>query len=183
AEKSVGSKVQPNMGVRADYERRIPIPTQGIFATANLRLNADALAGALVVANEITVLQLGVNSVRVLRVDLCPESVTALSHPPVAVNNSRGITRARRPAEGKVILRASEDVIERRGVISRYVIELRHRQVTFEVPICAAVVAFINAAVTADQVMLVVVGIDPNLVIVNVFRFFSQAAQGPASII
>jgi hypothetical protein len=44
----VRSKVEARVQVRADDERRIPVPAQRVFAAAGLRLNADALTRGLI---------------------------------------------------------------------------------------------------------------------------------------
>src|SRR6266702_4239730 len=110
--------------MRADDERRIPVPAQGIFAASNLRLNTHALARAFVVTNNITVLQLSINCVRIFRIDLGPKAVSTLRNKPVAVDDAGSIARARRPAEGEIVLSAAVDVIERFGVVGGHIIEL-----------------------------------------------------------
>src|SRR2546421_13062891 len=103
--------------MRTDDERRIPIPAQRIFVAADLRLNAHALAGALVVANDVTGLQLGVNRVRIFRIDLGAKSVAALSYEPICVHDAGRVPRSRWTTESVIVLRATEDVIERCRVV------------------------------------------------------------------
>ena len=168
AKQSVSSKVKPSVRMRTDDEGRIPVPAQRIFAASNLRLNAYALAGALVVANQNAGLQLGVNRVRIFRINLGAKSVTTLRNPPVTVDDARRIARARWPAKRKIVLRAAEHVVERHRIVGRHIVKLRNRQVAFEIPVCAAVKTFIDAAVTADEVVIIISRINPNLVVIDV---------------
>ena len=69
--------VEARMGVRADDERRVPIPAEGRIALGGLRLDGDALAGALVEAHDAGVLAGGVNGVGILRIDARVEPVAA----------------------------------------------------------------------------------------------------------
>ena len=56
--------------MRTNDQGRIPIPAQAGLALAFLRLDADVLARAAVVADESSTLPLGVDRVRILWVDL-----------------------------------------------------------------------------------------------------------------
>ena len=60
----------------------------GALALVLLRLDADALAGALVEADEDAVLQLGVDDVRILGIDARHEAVAALRDEPVVVDDA-----------------------------------------------------------------------------------------------
>ena len=129
AKEFVGGEVKTRVRVRADDERRVPIPTQRIFAATGLRLNAHAFAGALVETHEPAVLQLGIDGVRIFRIDLTAKTVAAVGHEPVGVGDAGSAARARWTAETEVVLRAAVDVVERRRVVGRDVVELRDRQV------------------------------------------------------
>src|SRR6266850_2573495 len=169
--------------MRTDDEGRIPIPAQRIFTAARLRLDTHTLARAFVVANNITVLQLSINSVGIFGIDLGAKAVAALGNKPITVDDARRIAGARRPAECEIVLRTAIDVIEGLGVVGGHIIELGYRQISFEVPVRAAVITFINAAVAADQIMIRIVRVDPDLVIVYVLGFFPESPQGFAAII
>src|SRR5438876_4006719 len=110
--------------MRADDERRIPVPAQRIFVAADLRLNAHAFARAFVVADDVASLEFGVNRVWIFRIDLSTKTIAALCHKPISVDDARRVARARGPTESVVVLSAAENVIERRRVVSRNVIEL-----------------------------------------------------------
>src|SRR5439155_16719349 len=129
---------------------------------------AVALSGALIVAHEITGLKFSVDCIWIFRIDLRAETVAALSHPPIAVDDARSVARARWSTKREVVLRATEDVVERRRVVSGHVIELRDRQIVLEVPVRAAIPALVNSAVATNQIMICVVRIDPDFVIVYV---------------
>src|SRR5437764_7090797 len=154
--------------VRSDYERRVPIPPKWIFVAPDFRRDAMTLAAALVVADEVTVLKLSVDGVRIFRIDLRAETVAALCDPPIAVDDARSVACARWAAERKVVLRAREHVVERCRVVSRYIIQLGDRQIILKVPVRSAVPALVNAAVTTNQIMICVVRIDPDFMIVDV---------------
>src|SRR5437588_7812473 len=169
--------------MRADDEWRIPIPAQRIFVAGNLRLNTHPLARALVVANDVAGLQLGVNRVRIFGIDLGAKTVAALSYEPIGVHDAGRVARARWTTERIIVLRAAKHVIERRRVVGGDVIELGDGQVALEKPIRAAVVTLIDAAVTADQIVIVIRWVDPDFVIVDVLRSLAQPSQRAAAII
>src|SRR5258707_10924594 len=98
--------------MRADDERRIPIPAQRIFVAAGLRLNAHALARALVVAHDIAALQLGINRVWIFRIDLSAKTVAALSYEPIGVHDARGVAGARWTTERVIVLCAAKHIIQ-----------------------------------------------------------------------
>ena len=86
----------------------------------------------------------------------------------------------RRAAEAVVVLRAAVDVIERRVLADGDVVHLRGGQVGFEDPGGGAVEAFVEAAVAAHQVVIVVLRVDPDFVIVHVLvaRAAARSACG-----
>ena len=126
------------------------------------------LAAALVVADEVTVLKLSVDGVRIFRIDLRAEAVAALRVPPIAVDDARSVARARWPTKREIVLRASEHVVERRRVVGRHIVKLRDRQIVLEVPVRPAIPTLIDSAVAANQIVIVVARIDPDFVIVDV---------------
>src|SRR5882724_10805866 len=154
--------------MRTDDKRRVPIPAQRIFVAAGLRLNTHALAGAFVVAHDVAALQLGINRVWIFGIDLSAKTVATLCYEPVGVDDAGGVAGARWPAERVIVLRAAKHIVERRRVVSGDVIELRDGQVALEKPIRAAVITLIDAAVAADQIMIVIRWVDPDFVIVDV---------------
>jgi hypothetical protein len=173
AEDLVGREVDPLVGMRADEQGRIPVPAQRRFALARLRLNAHALAGAAIVANQHPVLRFRVNGIRVLGIDARLEAVAHLRDKPVGVCYAVRAAVANRPAHGGVVLRAAVNVIERRVLVHGHVIKLRNRQIALKLPVLGAVEAFIDAAVAADQIVVGIVRIDPQGVIVHVFELLA----------
>src|SRR3954467_7119337 len=107
AEQAVGGKVQARMRERADDERRIPIPTQRGLAFARLRLDAEVLSAGAVIAIQSAVLRLRIDRIRVFRIDLRPETVTTLGDEPIRIGDTAQAARARRPADGIVVLRSA----------------------------------------------------------------------------
>src|ERR1044071_5766012 len=121
--------------MRADDERRVPIPAQRVFTTANLGLNTHAFARPLVKTRKRTVLEFGINGIRIFRINLAAETITTISHEPVSIGNARSGARARRSTDAEIVLRTAVYVVKRRCVIGRHVVELRNRYIAFELPI------------------------------------------------
>ena len=178
AKKFVGSEIDAR-----DDDWRIPIPSQWIFVATNLGLNVHALAGALVKARKRSVLEFSVDGIWIFGIDLGAKSIPAQGDKPVGIGYARHIPSSRRPAHVKVVLRSAVNIVEGRGIVGGDIIDLHNWEIPFEVPIRAAIVAFVHSAVTADQVMFVVVWIDPDFVIVDMLGFLAQTAQGPATIV
>src|SRR5439155_14513468 len=97
-------EVQPRVEMRRDDEGGIPVPAQRRAALLLLWLNADLLAGPLVVTHDDAVLQLGVDRVGIVRIDVRDETVAAVRHEPVLIEDAVLRSRARRPAERVVVL-------------------------------------------------------------------------------
>ncbi len=106
----------------------------GVLAPARLRLDVDGLAGLAVEAHEAAVLRLGVDDVRVVRVDHGLEAVAAVGDEPVGVGDAVAGGGARRAAEAEVVLGAAVDVVEGLRVVDADAVELRDRQVRLEDP-------------------------------------------------
>ena len=159
--------------MRADEERRIPVPAQRRLVLARLRLNAHRLTGAAIVADQRPVLRFGVDGVRVLRIDARMKTVAALGHEPIGVADAVHAARSGGTAEGEVILGAAVHVIEGGGVIDGDIVELRDGQIREELPVGALVERFVDAAVAADEVVVGVVGIDPDFMIVHMLPAFA----------
>ena len=154
--------------MRANNERRVPIPSQRIFAPANLRLNTHPFAGTSVEARKRTVLQFSINCVRVFGIYLAAETVTAIGDKPVGIRYTGSAARARRPTKAEIVLSSSVDIVKRRCVVGGDIIELGYWQIAFELPIHAPVVTLVDATVAAHQIVVGVIRIDPDIVIVDV---------------
>ena len=74
--------------MRTDDKRRVPIPSQRILVTAHFGLNPEAFARAFVIANQVAILEFGIDRIRIFRINLSPKTVTALSNPPIAVDDA-----------------------------------------------------------------------------------------------
>src|ERR1051325_8762546 len=179
----VGGHVESRVQVRAEDERRIPVPARRIFVAAGLWLNADALARAFVEANDHAVLQRRINGIRIFRIDLRTETIAAIGDEPVGIDDARRAASARWTTKAEVVLRAAVDVVERLRVVGGDVVKLRHRKVLFEVPVLAAIVTLVNAAVATDEVMIGVRRLDPDVVIVDVLVLLPKTAQRAAAIV
>src|SRR5262249_53448422 len=71
-------EVEARALVRADEERRIPVPARGVLALLRLRLDGELLARPPVEALEDAVLRLGVDDVRVVGIGERDEAVALL---------------------------------------------------------------------------------------------------------
>src|SRR6185369_13929831 len=78
AEQAVRREIDPPRVVRRDDQRAVPVPPQRRLAGPGLRLDLHPLAGPPVEPAQPAVLVLGVHDVRVGRVYLAVEPVTAL---------------------------------------------------------------------------------------------------------
>src|SRR6185295_12882056 len=183
AEQLVGGEVEAGVRVRADDQRRVPVPAQRRLAAARLRLDEDLLAALAVVAAEAAVLRLGVDDVRVLGIHLRLEAVAALGDEPVRIADAVLVVGARRSAEAEVVLGAAVDVVERLVVVEAHAVELRDRQVALEVPARAAVPGLGEAAVAADQQVIGVGGVDPHHVVVDVLVLLAERPEGLAAVL
>src|SRR5436853_2674223 len=169
--------------MRTNDKRRIPVVSERVLAASDLGLDSHPLAGPFVESHQYSVLQFGVTGIGILRIDMGSEAVPALSDKPIRVYDARGASRTRRTSKAVVVLSAAVYIIERRGVVDGYIIELRYRQVGFEGPVGAAVKAFINASVASSQVIGRVVRIDPQRMIVYVLGFLAETAQGASAVV
>ena len=134
-----------------------------------------------VVAADAAVLRLRVNDARILRIAARLESVAAVDDEPVAGAHAPRLQRARRTAEGPVVLRAAADVVERLRVVDRHAVELRDRQVREEPPRLPFVVGLVEAAVVAEQDVLRIDGIELDRVMVDVHAVVSRSRSCPRS--
>src|SRR5262245_1784227 len=183
AEEFVGREVDARAGMRADEQRRIPVPAQGRLTLSRLRLDANALPGAAIVARQDAVLQFAVDGVGVFWIDARLEAIAAEKDKPVTVGDAVDAAIARRAADGVVVLGAAVDVVERCAFIHGDVIELRYWQVGDEPPVGGLVMALVDAAVAADEIVIGVVGVDPQAVIVHVAEFGAEVAQRFAAVV
>ena len=112
-------------------------------------------------------LRLGVDDVRVLRIDDGLEAVAAGRDVPVGVDDAVHRARARRAAE-----RCCCPACRRRRcrtasvVVERHLVELRQREVLEPRPGRAAVERLVEAAVAPADQVIGVVGVDPEHVVV-----------------
>src|SRR5205085_2641852 len=129
--------------------------------------NAHPLPSTPVETHQTPVLHGRVYGIRVLGIHARVEAIAPMRDEAIAVSNAARIPGPRGTAKAEIVLRAAIYVIEWHCVIHCDVIELRDRQVGLEYPVLSLVEAFINAAVTAHHVTAIVLGIDPDLVIVD----------------
>ena len=105
--------VDPRVRVRADDDRRVPVEPQRRLAGARLRADVDRLVALAVVAQQVALLPLEIDGVRVGRIDGDGVPVRAVGDHPVGVRDAVGVERPRRPHLAAVVLRAAVHVVER----------------------------------------------------------------------
>src|SRR5581483_11778261 len=110
------------------------------------------------------------------------EAVAALGHEPVGVGDAGDVPRPRRATEREVVLGAAVNVIEGRGVVHGHVVELRDRQIGMKAPVGAAVAAFVNAAVAADEVITRIARVNPNLMVIDVLETLAELPERLAAV-
>src|SRR3954452_10532729 len=137
--------------MRTDDERCVPIVSLRLDVFALDRIDVEPLAGQLVETHDATVLTLGVNDVRICRIDDRVKSITAVRCVPIGIHYPGLISRPCRTAQRVVVLRTPVDVVEGNIVIYVDVVELRDRQIRLELPASTAVKALVHAAVATDQ--------------------------------
>ena len=115
--------------MRADQDGRIPVKAFAFLVRGGLGLDVNPFAGNAIVADQVAFLPLGVNDVRVGRVDRWLMAVGKQRDEPVTVANPVDVVRAGRAALGAVVLRAAVNVVERRIVVNGHFVELGYRQV------------------------------------------------------
>ena len=143
AKEPVGGEIQPRVRMRADYDRRVPVPAVRNVVRSRLRLNADLLSGAPIEASEIPILVFGVDGIRVFRIDDRAESVATLRKEPILIGDAADLERPRRSADAAVVLRPAVHIIEGLGIIEGDIVELRERKVALVAPIRTAIEALI----------------------------------------
>src|SRR4029078_4625815 len=108
---------------------------------------------------DCAVLALGINEVRVAGIDTADKTVTAADVDPVLVDDTAAFTD-RRAAPRGVVLQSADDPVPLLEA-DRDVIELAECGRVDVVPVAAAIVAGIEAAVTADWHVEGVAGVCP----------------------
>src|ERR1700736_2024568 len=153
--------------MRTDGKRRIPIPPHGRVALRRLRLDAHALAGTAVEAHQTAILHRRVYRIGVFRIHPRVEAIAPVRDETIGVGDTVRVLGAGGAAEAEIVLRATVNVIERRGVVYRDIVELRDRKVCLEYPVLSLVEALIYPSVATDQLTAVVLRIDPDLMIID----------------
>ena len=115
------------MVVRADDQRRVPVPAQRRLALGFDGFDVDAAAGFAVVADQSAALRFGVDGIGICGIDARNKSIAAGGHVPIRIHDPVHVARGRRTAPTEVILRAAVHVVKRLGVIDVDVVKLQPR--------------------------------------------------------
>src|SRR5512138_2672887 len=153
--------------MNAEDQGGVPVPLVAVFALAGLGTDIHGFLAFPVIAYHATILRFGIHDVRVCRVDLRPEAIPAVGHKPVIGENTAAVRISRGTSHAVVVLRATVNVVEGKGVIHLDTVELGYREVRFELEFLSAVKGLINPAVATDKEVLCIVGIDPHGMIVH----------------
>ena len=127
-------------------------------------------------------LRLHVDRRRILGIDARLEAVAAADAVPVAGADADAVDRARRPADGAVVLRAAADVVERLRVVGGDAVVLRQRQVGEVPPRLHAVVGLVEAAVVREDDVVLVGGIEHDVVMIDVHAGHGDLRPGLAAV-
>ena len=110
--------------MRANDQGCVPIPAVGVFAFALNGLDVYAFASGFVETHQPTVLRLAIHDVWIGRIHLRLKSIATAGDVPIKVADAVRIGRARRSANGIVILRAALRVVKWLVIINRHTIKL-----------------------------------------------------------
>src|SRR5262249_40108662 len=143
-------------------ERRIPV--EPIIAAALARIlgpNHREMASLQIAAYDTAVLHLGVDDIRIAWIDAADKAIAAEDRIPIVVRGPGLAKRAARTAPAAVVLKAAINII---GLprVDADVVELAQRHVIVEIPIVAAIVADVDAAVAAQHDMPAIARIKPH---------------------
>src|SRR5437763_2292996 len=136
------------------YEnRRATIPSKILCAEFWLRLNALLLSRFHIVPNHATVRRLGVNDIRISRINCGVESVTADGDVPTTVRDSLSIPRLARTGPAVVVLKSTVHVVIRLSIIEIDCVVLCDRQVADKIHRLPAIVRHVYAAIISNNEM------------------------------
>ena len=182
AKQPIAGEVEARRTVRTDQQRRIPVPHDRWLLGSLSRLDVGVLAALAVVPHQPTVLPLRVDKVRIGRVDHRLVTIAADRHKPVFVGDAGATGRARRTAHRVVVLRAAVDVVEGLRLVSADSVELRERQVLFEVPVGTAVPRVKQATIATNQQVVWIARINPQRMVIDVAMLVADVAPRLAAI-
>ena len=183
AEDPLRREVQARRLVGREDERGVPVPAQGVVAGLLVGLDEDGFPASPVETAEDAVLERRVDDVRVGGVDAGVEAVAAPGDEPVVVGDAVGVPRPRGAAQGVVVLGAAVDEVGGRGVVDLHPVELGHGQVRGPLPGGPPVEALVEPAVAAHEVVVGVVGVDPDRVVVHVLVALAEVRPGLARVV
>ena len=180
AEHEVARRIE-NLGVVArQQERRVPIEAIWRRAARPCRTNGRPLARFQLPPANGAVLALAINQIGIVGIDATYESVAAADVQPILVDDASAFAD-RRPAPGAVVLQAADNPIWLLQA-DRHVIELAKCGRVDVIPIAAAVIAGVEAAVAAQQHVPAIAGIDPEGVAIGVRAAAKIAGEGQPAV-
>ncbi len=136
-----------------------------------------------IVAHQHAVLRLRVHHIGILGIDRAEEPIAAGCHEPIGIGNARSTGRLRWTAHRKIVLRPAIHEVEWLRVVDGNAIELDDREIWFVVPCCSAIEALVQSAVAAHEIVVRVVGIDPDGMVIDMLVFFAEVLKRFAAVI
>ncbi len=144
--------------------------------------DVDNLTASAIVSDQPAILPFAVDDVGIFGVDSRFKPIAAHRDKPMFVGNADAIDGADRPAQCAVVLRAAVDEVEGFGVVYCCFVKLCEREILHELPVVGAVKGDVHAAVTADDHVARVVGVDPQCVVVDVPIAHGDGVEGGAAV-
>ena len=170
-----------------ELHRRIPVVAErrrlAFLRLERLGPHGRAFVGRAIDAVHPAVLRLGVDDVGVGRVHQRLEAVAAVHDVPVVVGDAGVGAHRARAAPGVVVLQARAHVVEGRPQVEGHVIGLCQHEVGEVLPGRRAVVRHAHAAITAQDDVLRIGGVDPHGMEVHVNPLGAIGAERPAGIV
>ena len=154
--------------MRADQDWRIPVIAFRRLIFAGLWLDVNALACLAVIACQVSLLPLRIDDIRVFGIDRGLVTIAEQRNKPVGILDTHVIVRARRPTLTVVVLGAAVHVVKRFVVVNSDLIVLSDGHVVDETPCFAKIVRFVNAAIVANQQIVLIIWVERHRVMVDV---------------
>ena len=162
-------KIKTRGIVRTDQYRRVPVPAFHRFAFLRLRLDIDSFPDTTIESVQNTLLRLGVDDIGIGGIRGRLMAVATERDEPVGVGDAVHVQRPGRATLAAVVLSTAINVVERFVIVDRDFIKLRNGEVGDETPVLAKVQALVKPSVIADQQIVLVIRVEGDCVVVDMF--------------
>ena len=126
---------------------------------------------------------MGVNDVGVSLIYLGFKTIAQRSDVPVGIYNTVFAGAAAGASQTQVVLRAAMHMVKGPGIVRSHFIKLGNGQIFLEMPATGKVPCFVDAAIAANQQVVIVFGVYPNAVVVNMLVYFTEILDGFTTIV